>query len=97
MEANIEELPERYQSLSTDELLQIRIGSELIDEAKLILEEELSKRDINPDDYEHAIKAEFAHKIDIDSSKRRLSRGILKFVIFLILVAILGIYVEFFA
>ena len=54
MQVSNRELRERYQAASTDELLQIKISSELTDAARSLLEDELSRRDVIPDDYENA-------------------------------------------
>jgi len=91
MQVSNRELRERYQAASTDELLQIKISSELTDAARSLLEDELSRRDVTPDDYENARNVEAVIKADRGSLKRHMIRRIRRFVIFLVLLVLIAL------
>ena len=91
MQVSNRELRERYQAASTDELLQIKISSELTDAARSLLEDELSRRDVTPDDYENARNVEAVIKADRGSLKRHMIRRIRRLVIFLVLLVLIAL------
>jgi hypothetical protein len=95
MEIGHQELRERYQNLSTDELLQIKISSDLNDLAMSLLEEELSKRDVTPDDIEYAEKTEVFLAAYRESTGKVIYSRIRRDVIVLVLLALMAIYFEF--
>jgi len=95
MDIDYQELRERYQNLSTDELLQIKISSDLTEIAMSLLEEELSKRDVTPDDIEYAEKTEVVLAACRDSAKEEVFSRIRRVVIVFVLFALMAIYFEF--
>lgn len=54
MNISAEELRERYAGLNTDELLNIKVSSDLQEEAKKLLDAELNIRKVDETDYKEA-------------------------------------------
>lgn len=98
MDITSEKLKKRYESLSTDELLQIKAGSRyLTQEADKLLKAELSKRDVTLKDYESANQFQKIEEADNDKIKsnfkikfRRILGGVLS-------IAIAAIYFQYIA
>ena len=78
MNISIEELRERYAALHTDELLNIKVSSDLTEQAKTLLDAELNARNIDANDYKEAkeINAYLEKERDEvkNNMKRRLKR-----------------------
>ena len=96
MTPDIEELRSRYSSLSTDELVYIKTTGSLTPMAKMLLDAELSKRSVDPDDFAHAAKFERARKAEIESAKKGYEKKFWNIVITAAVVGLLAVYLKFF-
>ena len=94
MEISYKDLRERYRNATLDELLQIKIGGDLTDTAKSLLDEELSTRNVTPEDIQYAHDVEAVLRADRESVKRDMSRRVRRLLIILVLVAMMAIYFE---
>ena len=94
MEISYKDLRERYRNATTDELLQIKISDDLTDTAKSLLEEELSTRKVTQEDILYANDVEKVLRADRESVKKDMSHRVRRFLIILVLVAMMAIYFE---
>ena len=90
-------LREHYRALLTDELLDISVSGQLTETAKLLLDEELVRRGVNAADYAHARGARATIDTDRELNRRRFLFRVRLVIIVLVLMAIVGIWIEFIA
>ena len=69
-----EELRERYAELDTDVLLNIKVSSELTEDAKTLLEAELSTRNVIDSDYKDAKEINAYLESERDKVKKNMQR-----------------------
>jgi predicted HTH domain antitoxin len=96
MEINHQELKEKYEELSTDQLLHIKVTSELTDMAQMLLDDELKKRDVSVEDYNIAVRDANIIQADRDSQKKNIKRKIQFHFIYLFIILVVGLYYSYF-
>ncbi len=89
-------LREHYGALSTDELLDISVSGGLTEVAKLLLDEELARRGASAVDYAAAKAARARIDADRERNTKRFLFRIRLAIIFLVVIAMIGICIEFF-
>jgi hypothetical protein len=92
MEINHQELKDKYEELSTDQLLQIKVTSELTEIATLLLDDELKKRNIGNEDYKIATHDANYIQAGRNDQKRSLKRRFQFGLIYLFMLLVVGIY-----
>jgi hypothetical protein len=97
MNISEQELRERYQALSTDELVAIATGGELTELARRLLKEELGTRKVTSDHVEHARSAHAAIEADREEIKSAYRRRFKRYLFLLVLAAIYLIYKTLFS
>lgn len=95
MEINHQELKDRYEDLSTDELLHIKITSELTEIATLLLDDELKKRNVGNEDYKIATRDANYIQAGRDDQKSSLKRRFHLGLIYLFMLLVVGSYYYF--
>ena len=74
MNNTIEELRKRYASLDTDDLLHIKVSSDLTEDATTLIDAELRLRDVSQEDYEEINKINTAIVKERDEYKENMKR-----------------------
>ncbi len=82
MNVSIEELRERYADLDIDELLNIKVSSDLTEEAKTILDAELNARNVDVTDYKEAVEINAYLEKERDEVKNNMTRRLKRLFIF---------------
>lgn len=81
MRTSTEELRERYAGLDTDELLNIKVSSDLTEVAAILLDEELSTRNVKETDYKEAKEINEYLEIKRDEDKNKMKRRLKRMLI----------------
>ena len=81
MNVSVEELRERYSALETDELLNIKVSSDLSEQAITLLDAELNSRNVNTDDYKEAKEINAYLEKERDEVKNNMKRRIKRLLI----------------
>ena len=89
-------LREHYQSLSTDELLDISVSGGLTDVAKRLLDEELATRGASAGDYAAAKAARATIDADREANTKRFLFRVRIAIILFVVMAVVGWCIEFF-
>ena len=76
MNVSVEELRERYSALETDELLNIKVSSDLSEQAITLLDAELNSCNVNTDDYKEAKEINAYLEKERDEVKNNMKRRI---------------------
>jgi hypothetical protein len=74
MSISTEELRERYAGLDTDELLNIKVSSDLTENAATLLNAELSARNVQESDYKEAKEINEYLESERDEVKNKIKR-----------------------
>ncbi len=96
MDDRSQELREYYDSLSTDELLAIRVGSiELTETANRLLDAELARRKVTSEDHGYARDAQAIIAADLNQRKEMVRGWVRKMTICVVLLASVAIFMTF--
>ncbi len=96
MEIKHQELKDKYEELSTDQLLQIKVTSEITEIATLLLDDELKKRNVSVEDCNIATRDASYIQAGRDDQKRSLKRRFQFGLIYLFMLLFVGIYYSYF-
>ena len=74
MKVNHQDLKDKYENLSTDQLIHVKITSELTDTAQMLVDDELKKRNVSVEDYNRAVRDANIIKVNRDFQKNSIKR-----------------------